>query len=102
MTEPDITATARLAPRDVLPGPWAFIGQMNKYRVVFGRRGLAAAMRNHVEPSRFDGLFAAGTLWIGGHDFSFPWPHYLGHHSPRLLRSVSRVPATSPSLGLVQ
>jgi hypothetical protein len=60
---------------------------MNKYCVVFGRRSLAAAMRNQVEPSRSDGLFAAGALWVGGHCFSLPLPHYLGHHSPRQLES---------------
>jgi hypothetical protein len=63
---------------------------MNKYRVVFGRFGLAAAMRNQVEPSRSDGLLAAGALRVGGHGFSLPWPHYLGHHSARLPPLVSR------------
>ncbi len=48
------------------------------------------------------GLFAAGALRVGGHGFSLPLPHYLGHHSPRLLRSASRLSATSPSLRLVQ
>jgi hypothetical protein len=62
----------RLAGGNVLPGPWAFVGHMNKYRVVFGRFGLAAAMRNQVEPSRSDGLLAAGALWVGGHGFSLP------------------------------
>ena len=36
---------------------------------VFGYRGLAAAMRSHVEPSRSDRLIAAGALRIGGHMF---------------------------------
>jgi hypothetical protein len=76
---------------------------MNKYCVVFGRRSLAAAMRNQVEPSRSDGLCAAGALWVGGHCFSLPLPHYFGHHSPRLPLWVSRrLSATSPSLRLVQ
>ncbi|MDR3663752.1 hypothetical protein [Mycobacterium sp.] len=75
---------------------------MNKYCVIFGRRSLAVAMRNQVEPSRSDGLFAAGALWVGGHGFSLPWPHHLGHHSPRILQLASRLSATSPSLRLVQ
>ena len=56
----------------MLSRPWAFVRHMNKHCVVFGRRGLAAAMRNQVEPSRSDGLFAAGALWVGGHCFSLP------------------------------
>lgn len=75
---------------------------MNKYCVVFGRRSLAAAMRNQVEPSRSDGLFAAGALWVGGHCFSLPWPYYLGHHSARLPSWVSRLSAISPSQRRVQ
>ena len=58
-----------LAPRNVLPRPWAFVRHMNDYCAVFGYRGLAAAMRSHVEPSRSDRLIAAGALRIGGHMF---------------------------------
>lgn len=54
----------------MLPGPRAFVGHMNQYRVVFSRLGLAAAMRDQVKPSGSDGLLAAGTLWVGGHCFS--------------------------------
>jgi len=65
---------------------------MNKHRIVVGRLGLAAAMRNQVEPSRSDWLFAAGALWVGGHCFSLPCPHYLGHHLAILrVSSVVRV-----------
>ena len=87
----------RLAPRDVLPRPWAFVRHVNKYCVVFGRRSLAAAMRHQVEPSRSDGLFAAGALWVGGHYFFLPLPRYLGHHSPRLPLWGSRLSAISLS-----
>lgn len=57
------------ARRNVLPVPWAFAGHMNEYCAVFGCRGMAAAMRSHVEPSCSDGLFAAGALRVGGHMF---------------------------------
>ena len=40
---------------------------MNEYCAVFGCRGLAAAMRSHIEPSWSDGLFAAGALRVGDH-----------------------------------
>ena len=49
----------------MLPRPWAFVRHMNKYCAVFGRGGLAAAMRSKVEPSCSDGLFAAGALRVG-------------------------------------
>ena len=76
----------------MLARPWAFVRHMNKHRIVFGRRSLAASMRNQVEPSRSDGLFAAGALWVGGHCFSLPCPHYLGHHLAILrVSSVVRV-----------
>ena len=67
---------------------------MNKHRIVFGRRSLAASMRNQVEPSRSDWLFAAGALWVGGHCFSLPCPHYLGHHLA-ILRASSVVQVSS-------
>jgi len=70
----------------VLSRPWAFVRHVNKHCAVFGRRGLAAAMRSQVEPSRSDGLFAAGALWVGDHCSLLPRPHYLRHHSPRLPR----------------
>ena len=63
----DIGHATQLALRNVLPGPGAFAGHMNEYCAVFGCRGLAAAMRSHIEPSWSDGLFAAGALRVGDH-----------------------------------
>ena len=74
----------------MLSRPWAFVRHMNKHRIIVGRLGLAAAMRNQVEPSRLDRLLAAGALWVGGHGFSLLRPYYLGPHSPHLPRPVSR------------
>ena len=65
----------------MLSRPWAFVRHMNKHRIVVGRLGLAAAMRNQVEPSRLDRLLAAGALWVGGHGFSLPRPALLSRPS---------------------
>ncbi len=70
----------------MLSRPWAFVGHVNKHSAVFGHRGLATAMRSQVEPSRPDGLFAAGALWVGDHCSLLPRRHHLGPHSPRLPR----------------
>jgi hypothetical protein len=40
---------------------------MNEHRIILGRRGLSAAMRGQIKPSRSDGLVAAGALRVGDH-----------------------------------
>ncbi len=84
----------------MLSGPWAFVGHVNNYCAVFGRRGLATAMRRQVEPSRSDGLFAAGALWVGDHCSLLPRHHYLGLHPPRLARVAEPLLTASSAAAL--
>ncbi len=64
---------SQLALRNVLPGQGAFAGHVNKHRAILGCLGLSASKRSHVEPSCFDGLFAAGALRVGCHMLLTSW-----------------------------